>query len=157
MNMHVLRCAVMLAWACLAWPATADADPKSEHSVRVEVFIDQSTSAFVLGARGRRLQQSGQLVIHRLDAMDQIDQRVGQGLSTSPQVASAQLKRRLEGQAAALRQQWRQALQSELRAMELGVTRLPAVVFDGATVVYGASTLEQAWTRRPSASGEVRR
>lgn len=113
---------------------------------RIDIFVTQATT-FELGERGRHLQANGTLVIHQLDAMQDIDRQLSRGLPRNPERAKAQVLQHLSNQSTALVEAWSKAARASLRAAELAIDRVPAVVFDGGFVVYGASNLASAWER----------
>lgn len=68
-----------------------------------------------------------------LDAPARLDQRLSQGLPADPKAAAAIVRRRLKS----FKARYGTAYRGLVRAWQLGVAKVPAVVVDGQYVVYG--------------------
>jgi len=83
--------------------------------------------------------------LFNLDAVDRIEQRLGKDLPADEDKALALMKRRIAavGQNQ-LNQALREAYQGLILAMQYGLDRYPAVIFDQQVIVYGVTDLRQA-------------
>lgn len=146
MNRPVLSMLVCVVWTlAVTLPRDAQASRPTQPT-RAEVFVDASTT-FALGMRGQHLLRTGRLDLYRMDAGAVLEQQLSRGLARDPRLALAQIRERIARMGERLKQVLQDSAQADLRARELGIQRVPAVVFDGEVVVYGASDLESAWSQ----------
>jgi len=83
--------------------------------------------------------------LFNLDAVERIEQRLGKDLPVDEDKALALMKRRIAavGQNQ-LNQKLREAYQGLILAMQYGLDRYPAVIFDQQAIVYGVTDLHVA-------------
>ena len=83
--------------------------------------------------------------LFNLDAVDRIEQRLGKNLPADEDKALALMKRRIAavGQNQ-LNKELREAYQALILAMQYGLDRYPAVIFDQQVIVYGVTDLQAA-------------
>ncbi len=84
--------------------------------------------------------------IHKLDAIKQLEGKLSQRLSADPDKAKRLVLRKLQQLGKATRSQLEHSARSLAKAMQYGVEKYPAIVFDGELVVYGLSDLSAALT-----------
>ncbi len=82
--------------------------------------------------------------IHKLDAIKQLEGKLSQGLSADPDKAKRLVLRKLQQLSKATRSQLEHSARSLAKAVQYGVEKYPAIVFDGELVVYGLSDLSAA-------------
>lgn len=89
-----------------------------------------------------------------LDGPDQLQRQIFGELSSSPELAEQQAKAVLQSpQWQAQEQQLATVYRAVVRAWELGVKKVPAVVFDDQDVVYGTADIARARALRIQAQG----
>ena len=125
----------------LGTAASALADPAEP----VEIFAvaaDPITGVEALRAAGHPVQ------VYDLDAPAALDADLSRDLPADPLAARAQVQNRLAGaDRTALVRRAQVAYASALRALDYGLERIPAVVFDRRAVVYGEWDLVEALAR----------
>ena len=82
--------------------------------------------------------------IHKLDAIKQLEDKLSQGLSVDPDKAKVLVLERLQLLSKDTRSQLEHSARSLAKAVQYGVEKYPAIVFDGELVVYGLSDLSAA-------------
>lgn len=85
--------------------------------------------------------------IHKLDAIKQLEGKLSQGLSSDPDKAKRLVLRKLQQLGKATRSQLEHSAKSLAKAVQYGIEKYPAIVFDGEFVVYGLSDLSLALTQ----------
>lgn len=82
--------------------------------------------------------------VHLLDAIERLEDQLSRGLSTHPEQAKRQALERLRRLPTENRAQLESTARGLALAMELGIDRYPAVVFNRQLVVYGVTDLSRA-------------
>ncbi len=82
--------------------------------------------------------------IHKLDAIKQLEGKLSQGLSADPDKAKRLVLRKLQQLSKATRSQLEHSARSLAKAVQYGIEKYPAIVFDGELVVYGLTDLSAA-------------
>ncbi len=82
--------------------------------------------------------------IHKLDAIKQLESKLSQGLSADPDKAKRLVLRKLQQLGKATRSQLEHSARSLAKAVQYGIEKYPAIVFDGELVVYGLTDLSAA-------------
>lgn len=82
--------------------------------------------------------------IHKLDAIKQLEGKLSQGLSSDPDKAKRLVLRKLQQLGKETRSQLEHSARSLAKAVQYGIEKYPAIVFDGEFVVYGLSDLSAA-------------
>ncbi len=136
--MRFLMVAALLAIAGAPLQATEGEKPL------VEVFTLSDRPIHGVKALERR----GMTVnVYVVDTFEQADRRLSAGLPTNEHQAIETATHRIQQQSASLSRRYQQAAQGLMRALSLGLKRIPAVVFDGGkTVVLGVTDLEMAFS-----------
>lgn len=119
---------VLLTLATLAFAQAVAADP------RIAVF---TVSALPVSAPPG-------VPIYQLDALRQIEAELSAGLPSDPDQAMRVAQQRIQDRALAFKDQVTAAGTGAGLALKYGIDRVPAIVFDGASVVYGESSVERA-------------
>ena len=82
--------------------------------------------------------------VHKLDAIKQLEGKLSQGLSADPDKAKRLVLRKLQQLGKETRSQLELSARSLAKAVQYGIEKYPAIVFDGEFVVYGLSDLSAA-------------
>ena len=82
--------------------------------------------------------------IHKLDAIKQLEGKLSQGLSADPDKAKRLVLRKLQQLSKGTRSQLEHSARSLAKAVQYGIEKYPAIVFDGELVVYGLTDLSAA-------------
>ena len=110
-------------------------------SIEIFTTIDQPMSAIdTFVARHPEID----VRIHKLDAIKQLEGKLSQGLSADPDKAKRLVLRKLQQLGKATRSQLEHSARSLAKAVQYGIEKYPAIVFDGELVVYGLTDLSAA-------------
>jgi integrating conjugative element protein (TIGR03757 family) len=104
-------------------PITPNADPR------------QSTSSII------------DLHVYELDGIQRIEAKLSQGLTADPDQSKRVVLHRYQQLHEADRARMQQAAIGLAKAVQYGVDRYPAMVFDGGAVIYGVTDIHQALLR----------
>ena len=130
---------------------TATLDPR-----RVEVITDRSHPFTGAEPNAARLK----VQVFDLELPAQLETQLGEGLPSDPTVAARVARQRLESLGRQpLATRFANAYAGLLKALDYGIDRYPAVVFDGGeSVVYGVTDLDEAlgYYRRWRQQGSAR-
>jgi integrating conjugative element protein (TIGR03757 family) len=85
--------------------------------------------------------------VYVVDAMHQYMAQLSVGLSRTPAEAAKVAKARVDALTPEQKNALRFASTARIRAAEYGITKTPAIVFDGRAVLYGITDVEQARLR----------
>lgn len=118
----------------VAFLACATTLPPVQAQERVEIF--QLSTQLLRGM--------GTATVFHVDGMERINATLSAGLPSDPVQAEAVAKRRFEALTDTDRQAIRASAQGLIAAMQYRLTKVPAIVFDGAAVVYGVENVDQA-------------
>ena len=102
---------------------------------RIEVFV---TEAFL------PLKNTQGATVYGIDGLARIEVALSRELPGDPKAARALVLARLARMETGLGQQLEHAAKGLARAMQYGIDRYPAIVFDGQAVVYGVHDIEVA-------------
>jgi integrating conjugative element protein (TIGR03757 family) len=132
------RCLVLLGFAVAALPALAQAQDLYQGITKVEVFANSAMVITPIQA------DRYQLVIYRLDALKNVEAAINQNIPKTEAAArvyfaanQAEIKKRITP--AVLNGANGIAL-----ARHYKLERIPAIVVDGASVIYGVTNVDQA-------------
>ena len=120
-----------------------------KHSVMTPTSIDIFTTAEQpISALDNLLRQHLGIEIrtHQLDAIKGLEDKLSQGLSSDPERAERQVLERLQQLNSDSRSQLQHSARALAKAVQYGVEKYPAIVFDGELVVYGLTDLSAALT-----------
>ena len=84
--------------------------------------------------------------VHNLDAIKRLEDKLSQRLSDDPDKAKRLVLERLRQLSKGTRSQLEHSARSLAKAVQYGVEKYPAIVFDSELVVYGLSDLSAALT-----------
>ena len=132
------------SFAALLGTGMAHADPSHQETLLVEVFTTTDRGVQWEPLVGTKEDRQINLHIFELDGIQQSEARLSNNLPADPkqskQVALQRIQQ-LDEQATAAVQN---AAVGLAKAMQYGVDRYPAIVFDGEVVVYGLTDLSTA-------------
>lgn len=127
----------MLLTGTLSAPAIA-----GEAAPAIEVFTDSKFQVFSV---------SDNTTVYVMDRINQLQQALSVDLPSDPENAKRLVLSRFQRLDAQLSSELENAAKGLVQAMQYGIDRYPAIVFDGVAVVYGvadvtaASQLYQRW------------
>ena len=114
---------------------------------RIEVF---TTADFPMTRDAELFQRSARVAdpnIYELDGMRRIEAKLSEGLTANPEQAKRLAMQRIQLLDRENRTQMQQAAIGLAKAVQYGVDRYPAIVFDGVAVVYGVTDIREALHR----------
>lgn len=124
--------------------AQAAQNDASTHQI-IEVFASADLSitgeAAIVADSARA---KNELQIYELDGIQRIEAKLSKDLSADSEQSKRIVLQRLQKLGAADRAQMQLAAMGLAKAVQYGVNRYPAIVFDGQMVVYGVTDLEAA-------------
>ena len=124
----------LLATIAVHHAAMADGASPWSASPRIEVF----TLSTVPLTNVRRA------TVHLLDSVALLEQQLSANLPSDPQQARAMAAQRMAALGPQLRIRAGAGAAGLARAAQLGVSQVPAIVFDGRSVVYGVTDVDAA-------------
>lgn len=110
----------------------------------IEVFTTGEQP--VVGAEHERL-RTATVTIYAVDGLKRFESGLSEGLPADPDAAKAQALRRIQLLDDARMVPAKNAAFGLAKAVQYGVDRYPAIVFDGRAVVYGVTDLVEAHNR----------
>lgn len=132
--MGIRLIAVVVLWACVC-PGVAGMQ-------RVDIFI--ASPAAPLQGIGHMQAQGIAVAIYDFSARKRLEAELSQGLPGDPRLAQVMVRERVSQLSENMKQALIDAHQGELNARQYRIRQVPAVVFDGRYVVYGAIDLAKA-------------
>lgn len=143
---HLLVSTFTLLATCPVLALTPETDPLS-----VEVFTTTEVADdWQYSAENNNTEQAIDLWVYALDGIQRFEAELSQKLPDVPERAKSIALQHIEQLDEATRASVRQSEMGLAKAMQYGIDRYPAVVFDERAVVYGVTDLEQAlsWYRQ---------
>ena len=138
---HLILSIVLIGMLCE--PVLAD-----EPSIAIEVFTS-SMNPVANGTDG--------ITVYCIDRIDRIQQELSKDLPANPEAAKQTALRRFQRMDNTLSHELENASNGLVQAMQYGIDRYPAIVFDGNAVVYGITDVRAAIQRyRQWQTGEAR-
>ncbi|KGD66131.1 hypothetical protein Y5S_00603 [Alcanivorax nanhaiticus] len=138
---HLILSIVLIGVLCE--PVLAD-----EPSIAIEVFTD-SMNPVANGADG--------ITVYHIDRIDRLQQELSKDLPANPEAAKQTALHRFQRMDNKLSHELENAANGLVQAMQYGIDRYPAMVFDGKAVVYGITDIRAATQRyRQWQAGEAR-
>jgi len=111
----------------------------------IEVFTSSDLpftgGAVISPAPGR---PTADLQIYNLDGVQRVEAKLSEGLTSDPEQSKHIVLQRIQQLGATDRAQMQRAAMGLAKAVQYGIDRYPAMVFDGQVVVYGLTDLEVA-------------
>ena len=133
---------VLLIMAALSGVSVADS---GNSPTRIEVFTTAEQEVVGVSAIDSKQQYSGiELQVYRLDGIQRVESELSENLSGDPELARRLALQRIQQLDRQTATQMQQAAVGLAKALQYGVDRYPAIVFDGEVVIYGLTDLSIA-------------
>lgn len=148
-NSHSIRVVVpvLVVLALFAGGVTQAAQNRAGNPHLVEVF---TTSASPI-ARDADLSWASSgaidLYVYELDGIQRIEAKLSEGLAADPEQAKRVVLQRFQQLHEEDRAQMQRAAMGLAKAMQYGIDRYPAIVFDGEVAIYGVTDVGEALRR----------
>ena len=133
-GMTARRIGALLTTIAVYHAAMADSASPWSASPRIEVFTLSTVP--LNNVRGA--------TVHVLDSVALLEQQLSANLPSDPQQARAMAAQRMAALGPQLRLRAGAGAASLARAAQLGINQVPAIVFDGRSVVYGVTDVDVA-------------
>lgn len=151
-NTHLIRFVVLVSavLTLFAGGAAQAAQNRAGNPHLVEVFTT-SDSQIARDADLLRLTSGAiDLQIYRLDSIQRIETQLSQGLTADPEQSKTVVLQRFRQLNEDDRARMQRAAIGLAKAVQYGVDRYPAIVFDGGAVIYGVTDIQEAlvWYRQ---------
>lgn len=134
-----------LVLVALAGNVVQAAELTAGHPRLIEVFTSSDLpitgGAVISSALGR---PTPDLQIYNLDGIQRIEAKLSKDLTADPEQSKRIVLQRIQQLDEVSRAQMQRAAMGLAKAVQYGVDRYPAIVFDGQVVVYGITDLEVA-------------
>ncbi len=91
--------------------------------------------------------RESELHVYELDGIQRIEARLSKGLTADPEQSKRIVLQRIQQLDEAGRTQMQHAAMGLAKAMQYGIDRYPAIVFDGEVVIYGVANIREALHR----------
>lgn len=116
----------------------------ADGALSVEVFTASERS--ISGAEDERLRTAA-VTTYAIDGLDRFESGLSEGLQQDPEAAKTEALRRIQRLDDARMVPAKNAAIGLAKAVQYGVDRYPAIVFDGRAVVYGLADMVEALDR----------
>ena len=139
-----LRCVWLLSMVLFV--DAVFADPQGPNPLPViEVFTSEKYPVIDTDANGARDTLGGlKIIVHKIDGIQSVERDLSLNLPVEPQAAKQIALHRIQRLDEQIRMSLHAAATALAKAMQYGLDRYPAVVFDGEAVVYGVTDLTVA-------------
>jgi integrating conjugative element protein (TIGR03757 family) len=135
---------------------SAFADPRGSGLPHViEVFTSEKYAVVETGIKGTGSNvQVPEITVYKIDAIQSVERELSRELPAAPQQSKPIVLQRIQNLDEPARSRMQAAATGLAKAMQYGIDRFPAIVFDRQAVVYGetdvqaARTHYQAWRSR---------
>ena len=101
----------------------------------IEVFTDSRTPVS---------NNHSSATVYKVDRIDRLQQVLSEGLPSEPETAKQAALHRFQRMDSQISSELENAAKGLVHAMQYGIDRYPAIVFDGHAVVYGVSDVQAA-------------
>ena len=142
------RFCVQFVWlvSLVLFADTTFADPRGLNPTRViEVFTSAQYPIVETGAKGSGSHLQGpEVTVYEIEGIQSVERDLSLNLPVEPQLSKQIALQRIQNLDEETRSRMQSAATALARAMQYGVDRFPAIVFDGQAVVYGVIDLQVA-------------
>ena len=114
-----------------------------QHLVEVFTTTDSSVAGEAAISQHPDYRES-ELHVYELDGIQRVEAKLSKDLSADPEQSKRIVLQRIQQLNETGRAQMQHAAMGLAKAMQYGIDRYPAIVFDGQVVVYGLTDLEVA-------------
>ena len=151
---------VQFVWlgALVLFAGTTFADPHGLNPPRViEVFTSAQYPIVKINATGSgsHLQKS-EITVYEIDGIQSVERDLSLNLPVEPQQSKQIALQRIQNLDEQTRSRMQASATALAKAMQYGIDRYPAIVFDGQAVVYGVTDLQVALAHHESWQTELR-
>lgn len=101
----------------------------------IEVFTDSRTPV---------RSNYASATVYKVDRIDRLQQVLSEGLPSDPETAKQAVLHRFQSIDTQISSELENAAKGLVQAMQYGIDRYPAIVFDGKVVVYGVTDIQAA-------------
>ncbi|MEW8042639.1 MAG: TIGR03757 family integrating conjugative element protein [Candidatus Thiodiazotropha endolucinida] len=145
-NSHSIRFVVPVWIALAIFSGVVQANrPVEVHPYLVEVFTTaDSPIAGEGGINKQALRGKKEFRVYELDGIRRTEEKLSEGLPADPEQSKRVVLQRFQQLNEEDRTRMQRAATGLAKAMQYGVDRYPAIVFDGQTVVYGVTDVQSA-------------
>ena len=124
------------------------ADPRGSGPPHViEVFTSEKYPVVETDAKGTGSNvQVPEITVYKIDAIQSVERELSRELPAAPQQSKPIVLKRIQNLDEPARSRMQAAATGLAKAMQYGIDRFPAIVFDGQAVVYGETDVQKAHT-----------
>ncbi|MEW8025285.1 MAG: TIGR03757 family integrating conjugative element protein [Candidatus Thiodiazotropha sp.] len=147
-NSHSIRFVVPVRTVLALFAGVIQASqPVEVHPRLVEVFTTTDTPiAGEAGINRQSLRGENEFHVYELDGIRRTEVKLSEGLPADPEQSKRVAQQRFQQLRQEDRTRMQHAAMGLAKAMQYGVDRYPAIVFDGQAVVYGVTDVQTAHT-----------
>ena len=136
-------CPAIFLFAVLMW--TGNAQAEAADSIQPQLIEVFTSSAYpVTGRQGQQAETSVAFHYYAIDGIHQLESNLSQGLPADPAVAKSLALKRIEHLGENAMGRLQQSATGLAKALQYGIDRYPAIVFDGVVVIYGITDIHTA-------------
>jgi len=132
----------------LSTSGVAQADQNSEGNTHlVEVFTTSASPITQNADLSRASSGVIELQVYELDGIRRIEAKLSEGLTSDPELSKRVVLQRFQQLQEYDRARMQRAAMGLAKAMQYGIDRYPAIVFDGEVAIYGVTDIGEALQR----------
>ena len=111
----------------------------------IEVFTAEKTPVVETDIKGTGSNvQVPEITVYKIDAIQSVERELSRELPAAPQHSKPIVLQRIQSLDEPVRSRMQAAATGLAKAMQYGIERFPAIVFDGQAVVYGEADVQKA-------------
>ncbi len=115
------------------------------HPTLIEVFTTADLPVTGEAANNRQPDyREIEVYIYKLDGIQRIEVNLSEGLTADPEKSKHIVLQRIQQLDEIVRTQMQRAAMGLAKAVQYGIDRYPAIVFDGEVVIYGVTNIREA-------------
>jgi len=135
-----------VAWAgmCLMVFTAAHAETIVQRPTHIEVFISARHSVVEINPNSGSNLRKPEIAVYEIDGIDFVEHDLSRNLPVDPQQSKQLVLQRIHKLDEQSRSKMQSAATALAKAMQYGIDRFPAAVFDSQVVVYGVTDLNVA-------------
>ena len=135
------------AWVsvCLMMFTVVHAETIVEGPTRIEVFISAKHSIVEINTKGAGSSlQGSEITVYEIDGIQSVEREISLNLPADPQQSKQFALQRIQNMDDQARAHMKRSAIGLAKAMQYGIDRYPAIIFDGQVVIYGVTDLQTA-------------
>lgn len=135
-----------VTWAgvCLMAFTTAHAETTAQQPTHIEVFISARHSIAEIDPKSGSNPQTPEITVYEIDGIHFVERDLSLNLPVNPRQSKQLVLQRIHNLDEQSRLKMQSAATALAKAMQYGIDRFPATVFDSQVVVYGITDLNVA-------------